>query len=189
MNPTEIDIASLRLDQGFTQTSDVVKVFYQIPIGRPPKQDFFRSHPDAAFRFPAAIIEDENNRSEVFIVDSRLINELEGEWKLAILTPIMNRQNELTIWPVKQPVGDRIPCAWHTSALQASVIAKDVWVRMTSNMRTKSYDVYQAPAQHKNNWPDPVWPDMTMEELIDIAFRGRVIDSLDHPLVKQLRGL
>jgi hypothetical protein len=36
--------------------------------------------------------------------------------------------------------------------------------------------------------PDPNWPDLTFQEIFDIAIRDRKIDSLDHPVVRQLRG-
>jgi hypothetical protein len=36
--------------------------------------------------------------------------------------------------------------------------------------------------------PEPEWPDRTFREIIRTAFQGRMIDSLDHPLLRQLRG-
>jgi hypothetical protein len=36
--------------------------------------------------------------------------------------------------------------------------------------------------------PDPEWPELTMDEIVRIAVRGRVIDTLDHPVLKKLRG-
>jgi hypothetical protein len=36
--------------------------------------------------------------------------------------------------------------------------------------------------------PEPVWPDVPFSGLVHIAFKGRVIDTLDHPVVRRLRG-
>jgi hypothetical protein len=36
---------------------------------------------------------------------------------------------------------------------------------------------------------EPVWPEATYQELIKLAFRDRLISSLDHPVIKRLRGL
>jgi hypothetical protein len=36
---------------------------------------------------------------------------------------------------------------------------------------------------------DPVWPELSYQELVRIAYRDRMITSLDHPVVKRLRGL
>ena len=37
--------------------------------------------------------------------------------------------------------------------------------------------------------PDPEWPTLSFQELLRIAFRDRLIDRLDHPVIKRLRGL
>jgi hypothetical protein len=36
---------------------------------------------------------------------------------------------------------------------------------------------------------DPVWPDKPLPEIMQIAFRDRVVDSENHPVVRRLRGL
>jgi hypothetical protein len=36
--------------------------------------------------------------------------------------------------------------------------------------------------------PEPDWPDVSFEEIINVAFRGNYIDSLDHPAIQKLRG-
>ena len=36
--------------------------------------------------------------------------------------------------------------------------------------------------------PDPVWPDLSVGEVLRIAFQRFLIDTLDHPLLKKLRG-
>jgi hypothetical protein len=36
--------------------------------------------------------------------------------------------------------------------------------------------------------PDPAWPAVTFKELLKIGFRESLIDNLDHPVLKRLRG-
>ena len=36
---------------------------------------------------------------------------------------------------------------------------------------------------------DPAWPELSFYELLKIAYRDRMITSLEHPVVKRLRGL
>jgi hypothetical protein len=36
---------------------------------------------------------------------------------------------------------------------------------------------------------DPVWPDLSYQELVRIAFGDLMVTSIDHPVVKRLRGL
>jgi hypothetical protein len=33
-----------------------------------------------------------------------------------------------------------------------------------------------------------VWPDTPFQELLRIAFKGKLIDTLSHPVLKRLRG-
>ena len=35
---------------------------------------------------------------------------------------------------------------------------------------------------------EPVWPDTQLPRLLETAFRDRVIDRDDHPIMKRLRG-
>ena len=36
---------------------------------------------------------------------------------------------------------------------------------------------------------EPVWPELSFQELVRIAYRDRMVTSLDHAVVKRLRGL
>jgi hypothetical protein len=58
------------------------------------------------------------------------------------------------------------------------------WIRVKANMRLRAYEVFQA----ENSIPDPEWPDLSFDAITRIAFKDRVITSLDHPVVKRLRG-
>ena len=58
------------------------------------------------------------------------------------------------------------------------------WVRLTANMSLGAYEIFEAAG----NIPQPVWPELSFPELLKIAFRDRLIDRLDHPVVLHLRG-
>ena len=51
-------------------------------------------------------------------------------------------------------------------------------------MKAGAYDVAIATAP----LPEPEWPEETFEQLFRLAFRDRVIDSIDHPVIRQLKG-
>ena len=36
--------------------------------------------------------------------------------------------------------------------------------------------------------PDPEWPEEGFQHLVNVAFKGRFIQTLDHPVVRRLRG-
>jgi hypothetical protein len=48
-----------------------------------------------------------------------------------------------------------------------------------------AYRFYYAEGQ----LPDPIWPDKSFEQILEIAFRDRIIKTEDHPVVRRLRGI
>ena len=66
--PDPFDPAALRLDQAFTETSQVKKLLRRVPVRRPHPHDFCRVHPDKAYRMAAALIEFRDERDAVYVV-------------------------------------------------------------------------------------------------------------------------
>jgi hypothetical protein len=110
--------------------------------------------------------------------------DLASELAIATLFLTINRQGVVHLWPVKLPGHDGKHNEWHRSAAEAADVAMKRWVRVTANMSLGAYEVFIAEA----NIPNPTWPDLTLSEILKIAFRDRIVDRPDHPLVKQLRG-
>ena len=103
---------------------------------------------------------------------------------MATLFLAINRQGVLFLWPVKLPGPDGKHNEWHRSAAEAADVAMRRWVRVIANMSLGAYEIFVAEA----NLPDPTWPDRPFSEILEIAFRDRLIDRPDHPLIKRLRG-
>jgi len=184
LTPDPFNPASLRLDQSFADGAAVKKLLTTVPVRKPNRQDFVRVHPDPAYRLtPAGIIELKDER-ETYLVTLSMAAELDREIALATLFLAINRQGVLFLWPVKLPGADGKHNEWHRSAAEAADAATKHWVRVTSNMSLGAYEVFQAEA----NIPDPIWPDLSLSEILKIAFRDRLVDRPDHPLIKRLRG-
>jgi hypothetical protein len=47
------------------------------------------------------------------------------------------------------------------------------------------YRIYYAQGELS----EPEWPDKPLAEILQIAFRDRIVDSENHPVVRRLRGL
>jgi hypothetical protein len=178
------DPASLRLDQTFTDGTAVKKLLTTIPVRKPNRQDFVRVHPDAAYRLsPAAIIEIKDDR-EVYLVTPGIAPDLVGEIAATTIYTAINRQGVVHLWPIRLPAPDGKHNPWHKAAETAAEIAMQRWVRITANMSLGAYEIFEAAG----NIPQPVWPKLPFAELLKIAFRDRLIDRLDHPVVLHLRG-
>lgn len=179
------DLASLRLDQTYSDGVAVKRLITTIRVGKPQKQHFVRVHPDPAYRLsPMAIIDLKDDR-ETYVVVSFLAAELAGELTSVALFTGITRAGTLFLWPVPLPGPDGKHNPWHRSALIAVEKAEHRWVRVVANLEAGGYDVSEAAG----NIPEPEWPDMPFEEMVRIAFQGRLIDRPDHPLILKLRGV
>lgn len=174
----------LRIDLDFSEGAGVKKAIITIPVRKPNKQDFVRVHPSAAFRLPVAIIQIEDDR-ETFLVLPEIARGIPGEYTTVTMYTCINRQGVVFLWPVRLPGSDGRQLEWHRSAALAAEAAMKHWVRVKSNMSLGAYEVFQASA----TIPEPTWPDdLTFEQMLTIAFKGRLVDSFDHPVLKRLRG-
>ena len=178
------DLTALKLDQSFADMVGVKKILTTVPVSKPNKQDFVRVHPAPECRLsPAALIELKDDR-ESYLVTPTMAANLPGEFSPCSLYLAINRQGVLRVWPVKLPGPDGKINPWHRSAAEAAERAMTCWVRVTANMSLGAYELFEATG----NLPDPVWPEHSFQEILQIAFRGRVVDSPEHPLVLKLQG-
>ena len=182
----ETDFSKYRLSQDFLSQVGVKKVLSTVPVRKPSKQEFVRVHPHEEWRLDTLLLELKDER-ENYLIAPELHEELsEFATPTSLLTTI-SRQKVLMLWPTKLPGLDGQSNPWHVSALQAAKLAEEKWVRISANMSLGGYEVFEA----LGNLSDPEWPDdgINFNRLLEIAFRGRIINSLDHPIVKKLRGL
>jgi hypothetical protein len=188
-NPSTIpdpfgDLSALRLDQSYAETAGVKKLLTTVPVRKPNRQDFVRVHPDPAYRLtPAAIIEVKEDR-EVYLVMPHMAQELPGEFNVATLYTAINCQGVLHLWPVRLPGSDGKHNEWHRSAGEAAERAWVRWIRVTANLSLGAYEIREA----EGDIPEPDWPNAPFEEILKVAFRDRIVDRTDHPLVRRLRG-
>jgi hypothetical protein len=182
--PDPFDVDSLRISQDFSAALGVKKALLTVPVRKPSKEWFVRTHPDETYRLQTAVIELKEDR-EVYLVAPQLWPELAGESTFSprALFTAMNRQGVLFLWPVRLPGSDGKLDEWSRTALEGAELARKQWVRVQANMSLGAYDVAYA-----ENLPDPIWPDMPFKDLLRIAFRDRFISSLDHPVLRRLRG-
>lgn len=178
----EMDPRSFALNQDFAAMTSVKKRVVAVPMRKPGQQTWFCPNPDPKWRIPVAVVELKEDR-EHFVVDPSLYDELIGEWAPKMLVACCTRQGSFTFWPIRLPDPDGRIDSWNESALSISEEYAGRWIRLRANRELGAYDVFEAVS----DFPPPEWPD-TPEELLRIAFKGRVIDTPDHRVIKLLRG-
>jgi hypothetical protein len=181
--PDPFDVNKLRLDQSFIEAAGVKKLLTTVPVRRPHQQDFVRVHADPEYRATLAIIEVRDDR-ETYLLTPDIARELSGEYTMATVFTAISRQGVVHLWPVKLPAPDGRVIEWHRSAAEAAELAMKKWVRVKPNMALGAYEIFES----QGVIPEPEWPTVGFNELLRIGFRDRYVGSLDHPLIKRLRG-
>jgi hypothetical protein len=181
--PNPFDPETLRVT-GNVDTIGAEKLLLRIPVRKPSKQEFFRVNTNPEFRLPCAILELKVER-EFYLVTPNALHILAEDVRQVELLLCVNRQNGLFFWPLPMPNPDGRTLSWHESARDAAKVAEDSWIRMVANMSEGIYLIFRASAPI----PDPSWPEKSMQELLELAFKdGKLVDSKDHPVVQQLYG-
>jgi hypothetical protein len=183
--PGKFDLASLRLPQNFTETVNVKKLLTTVPVRKPGPQDFVRVHPGQNYRDNFAMIELKDDREMYLIHGHDLLGELAGEYVTVTLFTAITRQNVVFLWPVRLPDPDGKQMEWHRSMREAAETAMGRWVRVKAKMSLGAYEITAA----ESIMAEPEWPKEPFTELLRIGFRNRLIDTIDHQVIKNLRGL
>ncbi|MCB9557343.1 MAG: hypothetical protein H6707_14650 [Deltaproteobacteria bacterium] len=177
------DPKKLRLPQDFSWLAGVKKELIEVPVRKPGKQQFVRVRSEEDYRLHAAVLEMKEER-ETYVVDPALIPALGHEATPVLLVTAIDRAGTVFLWPLRIPRDEGRFSRWARSAMTAAREAEDAWVRVQANMKLGGYDAYVAPG----NLAEPEWPDTSFEKLLEIAFRDNFIDTLEHSVLKQLRG-
>ena len=180
------DPKRLRLTQDFAGSIGVQKALLTIPVRKPSREWFVRVNPDESYRITTAVIELKEDDRDTFLVDPSLWSELttESTFSPRAIFTAMNRQGTVFLWPVRLPSPDGKTNTWNDTLLEAATMAQSNWVRVAANMNLGAYDVFVA----QTNAPGPEWPTESFRDLLKVAFRDRFIESMDHPVLKRLRG-
>jgi hypothetical protein len=183
-NPDPFDLDGLRLSQNFVETAGVRRLLTTVPVRRPNPQDFVRVHAGGDYRMDVLMVDLKDER-EHFLVRPELAGELAGETVMKSLFAAISRQGVVFLWPVHIPLADGKQLEWWRSQREAAELAMSRWIRVKANMSLGAYEMFEA----QGVMSEPTWPDASFQELIRIAFRDRMIDRVDHPVIRRLRGL
>jgi hypothetical protein len=159
----------------------VKPVMTHVPVKKPSKEWFFRIHPTHSLD---TLILESKEEGEVLLVSPALQEQLLGENCVGVRTLRLGvtRQGTPFIWPVRRPMEGRRD-SWATTALDAISYAERSWVRMQADMNLGGYTIQVARVDD-----EPRWPEEDFSEILRLAFKGAVVENLDHPTLKRLRG-
>lgn len=181
--PDPFAVENLRLGPHDAMSTGVKKLLLTVPVRKPDRQTFVRVHPNPAYHCDTKVLE-VKEMNETYLVVRALWPALAGELTNKSLIVAQDRQKNVFVWPIRLHDDDGRLDSYNESAREAADRASKQWVRISANQSLRAYDVFVADA----DLGDPEWPDLTCTQILDIAFKGRKIESLDHPALRQLRG-
>jgi hypothetical protein len=191
--PEHKDIESLCVNDSVDHAG-LVKSIDKIPVGRRGDQEWIRIHDDQSYTRNVALIDykvadgKKVKGKDFFLVVPKLRSSLVGEFHIYTLFLGITRQNVLFMWPIRLPGEDGTDNDWWVSAREHAQFAKNKWIRVISNTALGAYEKYPRGKDWdhiKPEWPEPLLP---FEKLLRVAFKDKIIEDMDHPLVKELRG-
>ncbi len=179
----DFDLNALRLPQNFSEAIGVTRQITRVPVRKPQKSEFFRVHSGETWRLQTMLLE-LKEESETYVVLPGVWDALPDLIKPAVLHSAVDRKGNFFLIPVPMPTQDGRRNSWHDSLNSAVIAAESNWVRVVANLKNGGYDLFVA----NGDLPGPDWPESSFSDLVNIAFKNRIISAADHPVVKQLTG-
>ncbi len=177
------NLNALRLPATYGATLGVKKVLNNVPVGKFKRGQFFRVHTSPDMTFNAILLEQKDTR-ESYLVMPDVAHQISELVKAVQLLVAIDRQGNVCLVPIPLPGEDGNRNPWHESLAKALELAKSKWIRIAANMSGGAYDVYAAQA----DLAPPEWPDYGLDALVEVAFRGKIINDLEHPVIQSLLG-
>ncbi len=165
----------------------IKKVIIQVPTKKPNKQKFFRVMAGPEWEISVYVLE-LKEEAEYYLVRPEILPYLMTEVKYVRLHLAYYLDGSPFLIPVPLPDTEN-PAkwnSWHRSLDEVVKRAREEWVRAIPDKSINGYQLMVAPGTFEC---PPLPEDMTLQDYLRIAFKDRIIDSQDHPVVKALLGL
>jgi hypothetical protein len=181
---SELDLEQFRIDQDFASHLNTRKSAVSIPVRPPNRQLWIYIHPDKDWRGAFAVLEDKINQ-RTYIVVPEIVPEVTADLVPKLLVTYATRQGTTGLWPIRLPDEAGRLDTYNESALSIVEQYSGQWIRVLANQVNRCYDVLLIAS---TELPAPKWPDGGFKQLFNLAFQNRVINNINHPVLKALRG-
>lgn len=182
------DFGSLKV----TETTPIItkRVVTSIPVRKPrPGIEFFRIRPEEEWHFNTYLL-DLGGKGEgegKYLLIPELYPDVIETKKLKLVTfytGITFGSQDLFLSDIALPASDGEDNEYNRTRRIAYNLAKEKWVKLQTD--EGSYSTVLA----MSNLPEPVWPEepINMIKALEIAFKDKLIESIDHPVLKKIRG-
>ena len=176
---------NLAISQDFGGMTETKRLLTTVRVGKPNKESWVRTSPDTNHWIVGSVLELKSDGDETYWLLPKIRDALIGEpcLKAVRLILAVDRQGNPFFWKVGMPDPNGRSQPWVDSMMDAVNLAQTKWVRVAWSMSTRGYELTVAEIK-----ADPKWPVEPLSDLLNIAFRGRVVSTMEHPILRTLRG-
>jgi len=169
---------NVRMDDSVTAARKMQTI---IPVRKPSKKQFVFVHPDPEYRATNMPTIQDEAMGEIYLLAANLAfpADIENKIDFLNLAAAITPEGSVFLWHFKNSTN-----SWSESARIAIREASRRWVRVIPDKSSNGY-ILETPMVAP---PPPTWPELTFVEMLESAFGPRYIDSLNHPMIKKLRG-
>jgi hypothetical protein len=157
-----------------------------VRVRKPKSREFFRVHPSEDFTGPMWLLEHEIDMDvETYVVTEQMRPLLADEIKLMQMFTCVNKFGAVFLWPIQLPTDcDKRIRQIAEAKLRAAEEAKNKWVQLKWSRHHGAHITKIA----QGDLGEPIWGAEDFQQLVRTAFGTEVIDSVDHPVVRELNG-
>jgi len=178
-----IDLGKLAKPQDFAGMVEVTMT--HLKVGKPKSEMFFRVHPD--LYVDLTVYERELDMdTETYLIHGDVYMQVldESGFRQKRYYFYQTKSGGLGLWGISLPDESGKLNSWAQSGHIIAEAGREKWVRAKSDRANGAYILVAA----KIDMGEPEWPDYTLEKLLDLAFKDRIIASYDHDIIRSLRG-
>lgn len=181
----KLDFSKFKIPSESSDLPVTQKVLLHVPVRKPSKQQFVRVCSQEFGQFECAILKLEDD-DRPYLVSPEIAQMIISDVKMVTLKLTMDRQGNVLLWPIPPRPIEGNDNIWNETQRDAAKLAENNWIRLTSNRDLGCYQATEA----RGEYPEPVWPELTMDEILTIAFGStHVIMDQEHPALQKLWGL
>lgn len=179
----ELDLNRYRVSQDFTATGAVKQTLNIVPVRKPGKQAFINIFSGAEWSTTVPALVTEEDRAYYLLTPEVAAGEDPELIKIVRLVTYVERSGVVALWPVNLSRDGRTN-PWTDSVLDIVTNMTGKWLNIRASMSHGSYLVSEPVMA----FPEPAVPAYSLARLMNVAFKGKIIDASDHIVLKRLRG-
>jgi len=174
-----IDLSWLRIGRDFRTKICSETVLPTVPVYRARCGEAFIVRPGIDWTVRTWGVETEEGEFHLVVLPA-LWSHLRPVLLNVDLFTVMNQKRTVALWPVPRSRASR-SIQGVNNAMEVAISAAGEWISLWPDEMGNAGAVYDEPDE-----PAPEWPAATFEELLNAAFRDRVIGDLEHPVLQSI---